>query len=392
MSETVQTEAKAETQTEMLTPKEYEEKLYFEWLEKERKDAQEKVQRCREAELVVRQYYEKNPGHEKVDPQPWEVDGLTEPQRQQERTRVALEKFYADGNVFSPAAHLLVTSHDAARFFDDGKCGFLGDSDHLGWFREISPSHNDTGFTIDHNYSEGRLNAWTESGIIVHTRETLDPRATTREQKMFIVVMNLMTRQVTRLYADDIENIDRSEYADVVSLLPAIESHLLTDDDTVSAGEEAALATVTQLKPITAEISEEAGDEEPQIILPTPNLTPVALPKLSVSGVDEVISLKPHKFTSYNGQPDVDDTKPFAGLSQKLADDNAKALLPKLKKAAQGHWAYKDDGRTEYETLHSIKELDMQRRLLGQIAIAEGLTLDDRGVIIRQTSAASWTA
>ncbi|HET8884470.1 MAG TPA: hypothetical protein VFM68_03290 [Candidatus Saccharimonadales bacterium] len=342
----------------------YKLKMYYEWLNE-----------CHQAELEVRAGYAKNPGYPAAKKAPWEVDGLTDEQRQQEQTRIPLEKFFADGKEFSPAAHMLVTSHESAQFFDDIKCAYLGDSQHLGWFREISPAHNDTGFAVDFKYDVGVLNAYTDSGTIIHIRETLDSRATTREQKLFIVAMNLLTREVKRLYADDSTHATPLKAASV-ERQPANE--VATDSD------EAATADVVYLTPAD---SDEAPllDEKSAVILPPLNLAPYQRRPLALSGADEIINLKPHKFSSYNGQANHDDTNPFSGVFQRLSDANADALQPKLKKAAAGYWAYKEEGRTEYGALHTIKDLDMQRQLLGQVALAEGIALDERGVVIIDT-------
>lgn len=163
--------------------------------------------RNRAAELAVREKWAKNPGYNKLlqvpSFQPWEAPGLKDEERQEIYAEIKLNKFYELNDGFSPAAHAVVHSADSAKFFDDVKCDYLGDSAHLGWFKDISPSSNGTPFDVQFDYDVGKINHYTENGMIVHVRETSDPAAKTREQKLFIVLANLMTGELNRVYAHD---------------------------------------------------------------------------------------------------------------------------------------------------------------------------------------------
>ena len=187
----VRTGIQDEDKGEYLTSEQYIDKLYFEW--KDSVDA---------AEEASRDHYRQHPGHP-VNPNPlWERDGLNEMQRQQAWTSEHYQQFKREGREFSAVAKEVVHSYEAAEFLDDIKCDYLGASDHFG-FREISPSHNHSPFDVRFDYSVGVLNAYTESGTVIHIRETLDPEAVTREQKMLILVMNVMARDIHRMYAED---------------------------------------------------------------------------------------------------------------------------------------------------------------------------------------------
>lgn len=136
--------------------------------------------------------------------QPWEAPDLSDEERQRIYAEIKLNKFYETYEGFSPAAHMAVHSPDAAQYLDDVKCDYLGCSQNLGGFKEISPESNHTPFDIQFKYDVGVINHYTESGTIVHVRETNDPTVKTREQKLFIMVANLMTGEVPkRLYADN---------------------------------------------------------------------------------------------------------------------------------------------------------------------------------------------
>jgi hypothetical protein len=183
-------------QTECHSPEQLHQKLDAEWRD-----------RVKIAEQKQRQKWADSPGlNVSVRPpsyQPWEAPGISDDVRQRIHVEENVNTYYETHDGFSPAAHLAVHSPDAARFLDDIKCDYLGHSGHLGWFKEISPSSNHTPFDVQFNYDVGQINHFTESGMIVHVRETSDPTATTREQKLFVVVANLMTGELKRLYSDN---------------------------------------------------------------------------------------------------------------------------------------------------------------------------------------------
>jgi hypothetical protein len=170
----------------------------------------------------------------------WEDTTLDESQRREAWVSKKVQDMNAQELTFSPAAMTIVSSHEHAQFYDDAKCDYLGDSEKLGQFREISPRHNQSPFDVQFDYSKGVLNAYTESGIIVHVRETLDPNAQSRSQKLFIVAINLMTRDIQRLYADDKPKIESLSYPaghfnEITILTPqtlsGVESDLLVSDE-----------------------------------------------------------------------------------------------------------------------------------------------------------------
>jgi hypothetical protein len=171
-------------------------KWYFEWRA-----------RVEAAELAQREKWAKNTGYNKSlhvpSYHPWDAPELSDEDRQRMYAESKLNKFYEQNEGFSPAAHMVVHSFDSAKFFDDVKCDYLGHSQHLGWFKKISPTSNDTPFDVQFDYDKGRVNHYTENGMVIHIRETSDPAATTREQKLFIVLANLMTRELHRVYAHD---------------------------------------------------------------------------------------------------------------------------------------------------------------------------------------------
>lgn len=172
----------------------------------------------------------------------WENEKLTDTERQQVWVGAQIIEMNKKKQIFSQAAALIATSHARAQFYDDFMCGYVGDPKHLGQFREISPNNNLTPFTdVDYSYDKGILNAFTGDKII-HVRETLDPGARSRSQKLFIVVANLMTMDVQRLYADDmphIESIGSPElhFNEIIPLtsrtLQGMEVHLRGDSNNV---------------------------------------------------------------------------------------------------------------------------------------------------------------
>jgi hypothetical protein len=170
------------------------------------------LQRNRDAEAAVRERWVKKPGYSvsrmSPTPQPWEQTGFDDQQRQQVWVGSQIIEMNKKKQIFSQAAALIATSHERAQFYDDVMCDYVGDPERLGQFREISPRNNHTPFTdVDFHYSKGVVNAFAGDKII-HVRETLDPDARSRSQKLFIVVANLMTMEVQRLYADDKPHIE----------------------------------------------------------------------------------------------------------------------------------------------------------------------------------------
>lgn len=172
------------------------------------------------AEQRERDKWAKSPGYNKSlqvpSYQPWEAPGLEDEERQRIYAELKLNKFYEHNGGFSPAAHAVVQSTDSAKFFDNVKCGFLGHSEHLSteqrrWFKEISPSSNDTHFDVQFDYDIGRINCYTENGMVVHVRETSDPAAVTREQKLFIVLANLMTGELDQYYGTSHDDEHRTQ-------------------------------------------------------------------------------------------------------------------------------------------------------------------------------------
>ncbi|MET0979740.1 MAG: hypothetical protein ABWX90_00595 [Candidatus Saccharimonadales bacterium] len=170
----------------------------------------------------------------------WEDVTLDESQRREAWVGEEIQAMNAKEMTFSPAAMTIVSSHEHAQFYDDVKWDYLGDSDKLGQFREISPRHNQSPFDVQFDYSKGVLNAYTEAGTVVHVRETLDPAAQTRSQKLFIVAINLMTKEIQRLYADDkpkIESLSHpvGHFNEIMILTPRTlldaGSDLLVNDD-----------------------------------------------------------------------------------------------------------------------------------------------------------------
>lgn len=172
--------------------------------------------------------------------EPWEDTRFDEMERRQLWTGAQIIDMNKKRRVFSRAAILLASSHDHARFFDDVKCDYLGDSKRLGQFREISPHSNHTPFTdVQFNYDKGVLNAYADDTII-HVRETLHPEATSLSQKLFIVAINLTAMEVQRLYADDTPLIEshgnpQMTFDEIIPLtaqsLRGMESHFHVDDD-----------------------------------------------------------------------------------------------------------------------------------------------------------------
>jgi hypothetical protein len=158
---------------------------------------------CRKQEQLVRDRYAKKPGHLKNEVPIWERDDVKDDDKFRAKLAHDYVKFKQQGKEFSPAALAVAFSLESATFFDDVKCDYLGASDYLGGFREISPVHNQSPFDIQFNYNIGVLNAYTPSGNILHIRETDDPMAKTRDQRQLVLAMNVLTREVKRYYPED---------------------------------------------------------------------------------------------------------------------------------------------------------------------------------------------
>jgi hypothetical protein len=142
---------------------------------------------------------------------PWEAPGLADGQRRELYLNHELEAFYETHDSFSPAAYLAVYSTQKAIELDDFKCDYMGHSEKMGWFREIGPGSNQTPYDVQYDYDIGRLNHFTENGMLVHVRETSDPAATTREQKLFIVTASLLTGEQNRYFANSHTDQYRSQ-------------------------------------------------------------------------------------------------------------------------------------------------------------------------------------
>lgn len=98
---------------------------------------------------------------------------------------------------------------------------------------------------------------------------------------------------------------------------------------------------------------------------------------------DETYVLKQRALQGLNGQVDLDSNNPFAPIYQKIIDDVKRSTQASLTKSAQGRWLYKSAGVSSgVEALHSVRELDRERHLLGQIALQTGLEIGDRGVVL----------
>lgn len=210
ISKGISAEVLDEHESVVETEEQYKLRMYLAWeAEEQARKAYELdeyykfVDRCRGAEQAVRDRYAKNPGHTKRELPVWDRDDVDEDERFRARLGHDLEKFKQEGNEFSPAALAVVASLESATFFDNVKCDYLGHSDHLGWFKEMSPDHNHSPFDLQFEYDVGVLNAYTASGNILHIRETRDPEAKTREQRQLVLGMNVLTREIKRYYAED---------------------------------------------------------------------------------------------------------------------------------------------------------------------------------------------
>lgn len=214
-----------------LSPKEKELQDYYVW-----------KNRCDDVRRRVQDHYGSCGPEKKYTPERpiWENEKLTDTERQQVWVGSQIIEMNKKKQIFSQAAALIATSHERAQFYDDIMCDYIGDPKHLGQFREISPKNNHTPFAdVEYSYNKGILNAFAGDRII-HVRETLDPNATTRSQKLFIVVANLMTMDIQRLYADDkphIESLGNPDlrYNEVIPLtsrtLEGMEMHFRSDND-----------------------------------------------------------------------------------------------------------------------------------------------------------------
>lgn len=238
-----------------ITEEQYKLNAYYEWengCEVERIRIQDNYGSC-----SVEKYY----GPEKPL---WENEKFDDDESRQVWTGAQIIEMNKKKRTFSQAAILLASSHEHARFFDDIMCDYVGDPDpkRLGQFREISPERNHTPFEVQHDYNIGKLNAFT-GNTIIHVRETLDPEATTRSQKLFIVAIDLMTMDVQRLYADDkprVESLGNPEmhFNDIIPLtsqtLQGMNTYLQIADD-------------NPLKPYVYELFEnQAAELQPQLV------------------------------------------------------------------------------------------------------------------------------
>ncbi len=196
------------------------------------------------AEAKERERWAKSPGYnpslQVSTLKPWDDEQLDDAQRQRVWLGAQLHGMNTKQQIFSQAAALVSTSHERAKFYDDVLCDYIGDPKKLGQFREISPQNNHTPFAdVNFHYDIGVLNAFTADKI-VHVRETRDPQARTRSQKLFIVVANLVTLEVQRLYADDAPHIEslgnpQQHFNEIIPLtsttLKGVELHLGSDSD-----------------------------------------------------------------------------------------------------------------------------------------------------------------
>lgn len=169
------------------------------------------LERCREAERENQAKWAEQSG---VSPSlahpvlPWEDPNVPELERQYFKMMHEHKAFFAQGARFSPAAYAAVHTPEIAHFLDDIQYRLLDDTGHIVSLAERDEAVDDAIFEKQFDYSEGRIHAYTESGTIVHIRETLDQAAKTREQRFFIIVANLMTQDIKRLYADEQVNAD----------------------------------------------------------------------------------------------------------------------------------------------------------------------------------------
>jgi hypothetical protein len=204
MSEAISQEIEQNKEPEYLSQKEYEVKMYFEWLDRVEARIQEHRQKMAEYQGI-------NPALYVPSYKPWEAPGLTDGQRRELYLNHELEAFYETHDSFSPAAYLAVYSTQKAIELDDFKCDYMGHSERMGWFREIGPGSNQTPYDVQFDYDIGRLNHFTENGMLVHVRETSDPAARTREQKLFIVTHNLLNGEQSQYYAESHTDEYRSQ-------------------------------------------------------------------------------------------------------------------------------------------------------------------------------------
>ncbi len=215
------------------TPKEIELQDYYAWknpLDEARRHVQDNYGPCGPERL----YAPKKPL--------WENEKLSDTERQQLWVGAQIIEMNKRKQIFSQAAALIATSHERAQFYDEILCDYVGDPKKIGQFREISAQNNHTPFDdVDFNYDKGVLNAFTHDKII-HVRETRDPAAKSRSQKLFIVVANLVTMDIQRLYADDkpqIESLGNPDlrFNEIIPLtsrtLQGMEMHFMGDGEDV---------------------------------------------------------------------------------------------------------------------------------------------------------------
>jgi hypothetical protein len=191
-------------EVEHLSLQELEVKWYLEWETRCKRAVQDERDKA-----AARHYF--HPSLHVPSYQPWEAPGLSDEERQRLYAKTTLDQFDQNNDGFSLAAHAVVHSTEAAIRLDNFKCDYMGDSGHSERFRQISPTSNQTPFDVQFDYDIGRLKHYTESGMLVHIRETSDTAATTREQKLFIVVANLLTGEQQQYFADSHTDPYRSQ-------------------------------------------------------------------------------------------------------------------------------------------------------------------------------------
>ena len=192
------------SEPEQLSEEELKKKWFFEWMDGVELEVQKLRQKMAQNQGI-------NPSLYVPSYKPWEAPGLTDEQRRVLYLNHELEAFYQKHDSFSPAAYLAVYATQKAIELDDFKCDYMGHSEKMGWFREIGPGSNQTPYDVQFDYDIGRLNHFTENGMLVHVRETSNPAATTREQKLFIVTANLLSGEQNRYFANSHNNQYRSQ-------------------------------------------------------------------------------------------------------------------------------------------------------------------------------------
>lgn len=305
------TEVLDEAAVPILTEDQYREKLYFAWQD-----------RCREQERLVRDQYAKRPGHRKNVAPTWEREDVDDDDKFRAKLAHDYVKFKNEGKEFSPAALAVTLSSESATFFDEMKWSYLGASDKLGQFPEISPAHNQSPFDVQFDYNIGIMNAYTPSGNIIHIRETDDPLAKTRDQRQLILAMNVLTREVKRYYPEDKTTITKAQSAD---------------------------HTYAQ-----------KYDHR----------------------YDEMVTLQPRALSAVSRGTEMGPQNLFPTVYQHAMEQASRQGLAKILYSGRDSLHFKREGYAEtFETLHPIVELDRERYLLSGLARAAGIEIGERGVI-----------